>query len=84
MSPVYEVLRIMTNSYFDHVGVIIDNESCLQIGPPHAQLTPSYYFLVMNRKPLILRPPKSIKDQFLKNSRLLVGKKYNYKKAAST
>lgn len=77
------MLRSLANSYFDHVAVVLDKESCLQVGPPISQLIPTYYFLVMNRKPLVLRVKKEVKDQFLRNLSLLIDKPYNYMRAAS-
>ena len=74
----------MANSYFDHVGILLDKEHCLQIGPPITQIIPSYFFLVMNRKPFVLRLPPDIKNEFLQNARNLLGKSYNYGKAMNT
>lgn len=74
----------MGNSYYDHVGVLLDNENCLQIGPPSAKETPAYYFLIMNRKPLVLRLPQELRHEFLQNSRDLLEKNYDYMKALAT
>ena len=74
----------MTNSYFDHVGILLDKEFCLQIGPPHAQEIPAYYFLTMSRKPLVLRLPQELKEKFLQNARGLLDRGYNYFKALHT
>ena len=44
----------------------------------------AYYFLVMTRKPLVLRPDPSIVPQFLENLQRQIGKQYNYLKAIQT
>lgn len=46
---------------------------------------PAYYFLIMNRKPLVLRiRNKEHHGPFLANLRRIIGKKYNYAKAVQT
>jgi hypothetical protein len=84
MSPSYEVLRSMACSYFDHVAVLLEDKTCLQIGPPKVQEMPAYYFLVMSRKPLVLRLKPSSRQAFLNNLTRMIGKHYNYLKAVNT
>lgn len=45
---------------------------------------PAYYFLVINRKPLVLRIKKEFRETFLSNLQSLIGKKYNYAKAVQS
>jgi len=67
--------------YFDHVAVLVDQDFCLQVGPPKARLIESYLFLTFNRKPFILRPDPAYKEEFLRNVKNLEGVKYNFLKA---
>jgi hypothetical protein len=56
----------------------------LHVGPPRAQLISTHYFLIMNRKPLVLRLPSPIRSQFLENAKSLLGKDYNFRKVLNS
>ncbi|CAG9321724.1 unnamed protein product [Blepharisma stoltei] len=80
----YTSLRTMAYSYFDHVAVLVDSETCLQVGPPRVRLIPSYHFLLFSRKPFVLRVKDNIRAQFLENIRSLNNQKYESTKALTT
>jgi len=78
----YETLRLLSNSAYDHVAVVLDSTHCLQVGPPAARLTLTYLFTAFKRKPCVLRPrlTRQSNEKFIEALSLLVGRPYDYTK----
>ena len=79
-NTLYEMMRKIYNTPYDHIVVVVDQDRCLHISYPRAKLVPSYLFTHRIRDPLVIRPNLSEKDieTFLFNIKHnTVGKKYD-------
>ena len=52
----YEAMRRIYATPYDHVVVVVDEVRCLHISFPIAKLVPTYMFTDLKREPLVLRP----------------------------
>lgn len=52
----YELMRKIYNTPYDHIVVVVDQERCLHISYPRAKLVPSYLFTHSVGEPLVIRP----------------------------
>jgi hypothetical protein len=79
----YEMMRKIYNTPFDHIVVVVDTERCLHISYPRAKLVPSYLFTHSVRDPLVIRPNISDLEieRFLFNIKHnTVGKRYDVRR----
>ena len=77
----YESMRKLYESRYDHVVVVVDEDRCLNITYPKAKLVPVRPFLLMQREPLVVRVNWTSdlqRKQFISNLKhSSVGKRYD-------
>lgn len=79
-NKMYEAVRRIYSTPYDHIVVVVDDSRCLHISYPIAKLVPTYLFTHELREPLVLRPNLSQgeRDKFLYEVKHdTVGKRYD-------
>ncbi|MES1915090.1 MAG: hypothetical protein MHM6MM_007085 [Cercozoa sp. M6MM] len=75
----YRLARRLVRTKFDHVAVVVNEHSCLHIGPARTRLLPVALFVDPKRKPHVLRPQLSDtqRQHFVEACRQLEGQPYD-------
>ena len=55
-NALYDIVRRIYATTYDHIVVVVDLDRCLHISYPRAKLVPTYLFTSSRWEPLVLRP----------------------------
>ena len=79
-TKIYEGLRKLANSSYDHMVVVLDDSKALHVSYPTAKATPAALFMLSKRAPLLIRPSltSAQRKSFIDRLSLLEGAKYDY------
>ncbi|EEY61686.1 uncharacterized protein PITG_02024 [Phytophthora infestans T30-4] len=80
---VYSVGRYLTENAYDHVVIVLDENTVLHVGMPSVKLMPLERLLLPQRQPVVLRVPMSESELqlFLRSARQLIGCNYDVARA---
>ncbi|KAL4141163.1 hypothetical protein PRNP1_014285 [Phytophthora ramorum] len=80
---VYSVGRYLTENAYDHVVVVLDENTVLHVGMPSVKLMPLERLLLPQRQPVVLRVPMPDEELqlFLRCARQLLGCRYDVARA---
>ncbi|ETO75806.1 hypothetical protein F444_08661 [Phytophthora nicotianae P1976] len=80
---VYSVGRYLTENAYDHVVIVLDQNTVLHVGMPSVKLMPLERLLLPQRQPVVLRVPMSEGELqlFLRCAKQLIGCKYDVARA---
>ena len=62
-NALYETMRRVYSTPYDHLVVVVDETRSLHISYPRAKLVPTYLFTHSARQPLVIRPNLQQKER---------------------
>ncbi|KRX08946.1 hypothetical protein PPERSA_08149 [Pseudocohnilembus persalinus] len=79
-TTVYNIVRKLTKSEYDHVSIVLDKQNVIHIAPPQIRLINSQIFLTQKHKPIIIRANLSENqiNDFLQNLMSQQNLNYDY------